>query len=98
MMLAALVIVGLIAGALASTLGVGGGIVFVPALVIIAGFEQQLAEGTSLAVILPTMMVGAWSHHRLRGSDCAYGRTCCPNSSAGKHTVAPAGSRCGDIR
>lgn len=64
MTLAVLVVVGLIAGALAASLGVGGGIIFVPALVIIAGFEQQLAQGTSLAVIVPTMVVAAWSHHR----------------------------------
>ena len=59
-----LALIGLVAGALASTLGIGGGIVFVPALAVVAGFEQQLAEGTSLAVIVPTVLVGAWVHAR----------------------------------
>lgn len=58
----ALLAVGLLAGALAATLGIGGGIVFVPALVIILGFDQHLAQGTSLAVILPTAVVGVIGH------------------------------------
>ena len=57
-----LVLIGLVAGALAAVVGVGGGVVFVPTLVIVAGFGQHLAEGTSLAVILPTMLIAAWTH------------------------------------
>ena len=61
---AALVLIGLFAGGVAATLGVGGGVVFVPALAIVAGFGQHLAEGTSLAVILPTTAIAAWTHAR----------------------------------
>ena len=64
MMLLALAALGLLAGAVASGLGVGGGIIFVPVLVIVAGFEQQLAQGTSLVVIIPTMIVATWTHGR----------------------------------
>lgn len=60
----ALVLIGLVAGALATALGIGGGVVFVPALVVLLGFGQHLAEGTSLAVIVPTTIIGAWVHHR----------------------------------
>ena len=60
----ALVFLGLLAGGVAATLGVGGGIIFVPALAIVAGFGQHLAEGTSLAVILPTTAIAAWTHAR----------------------------------
>jgi uncharacterized membrane protein YfcA len=56
--------IGLVTGALAAVAGVGGGVVFVPALVIVAGFGQHAAEGTSLAVILPTMVIAAWTHSR----------------------------------
>jgi uncharacterized membrane protein YfcA len=56
--------VGFGAGVLASLLGVGGGIVYVPALVTLYGFEQHLAQGTSLAVIVPTALVAAWAHGR----------------------------------
>ncbi len=59
-----LILVGLAAGLLASALGVGGGIVFVPALVVVLGFDQHLAEGTSLAVIALTAGIGTWTHHR----------------------------------
>ena len=61
-----LVAVGLLAGVLSATLGVGGGVVFVPALVTLLGFEQQVAQGTSLAVILPTVVVGTAVHARAR--------------------------------
>ncbi len=60
----ALALVGLAAGALSATLGIGGGVVFVPALAVIASFDQQLAQGTSLAVIVPTTIIGAWVHAR----------------------------------
>ena len=60
----ALIVVGLVAGTLASALGVGGGVVFVPALVVLLSFDQHLAEGTSLAVILATAVVATWVHDR----------------------------------
>lgn len=58
------VALGLFAGTMAAALGVGGGIIFVPALVIVAGFDQHLAQGTSLAIILPTAIVSATVHAR----------------------------------
>ena len=45
-------IIGILAGIVAGALGVGGGIVIVPALVFILGFTQHQAQGTSLAVLL----------------------------------------------
>ena len=59
-----LVAVGLLAGIVSATLGVGGGVVFVPALVSLFGFQQQVAQGTSLAVILPTVAIGTSVHAR----------------------------------
>ncbi|MBT8198235.1 MAG: sulfite exporter TauE/SafE family protein [Acidimicrobiia bacterium] len=58
------VLLGLGAGAAASLLGIGGGVIFVPALVILFEFEQQTAQGTSLVVIVATVLVGAATHHR----------------------------------
>lgn len=55
---AGLVAVGLAAGVLAGLLGVGGGIVIVPALTIAFGLPLVLAKGTSLAVIVPTAVLG----------------------------------------
>ncbi len=48
-----LLIIGLLAGIVSGTLGVGGGIIIVPALVFIMGFSQHMAQGTSLAFMLP---------------------------------------------
>ena len=59
-----LIALGLFAGAMAAALGVGGGIIFVPVLAIVAGFDQHVAQGTSLAVILPTAFVSTVVHAR----------------------------------
>ena len=58
------VAIGLLAGMLSSTLGVGGGIVYVPALATLAGLEQIVAQGTSLAIIVPTALYGSTLHAR----------------------------------
>jgi len=57
-----LLVLGLFAGTLAATLGVGGGVIFVPILVSLFGFAQLDAQGTSLAIIVPTAIVGAITH------------------------------------
>jgi uncharacterized membrane protein YfcA len=48
-----LVVIGLITGFMAGMLGIGGGIVVIPALIMVLGFTQQSAQGTSLAMMLP---------------------------------------------
>lgn len=48
-----LCIVGMAAGMLSGMVGIGGGIVVVPALVFFFGFSQKMAQGTSLAMLLP---------------------------------------------
>lgn len=59
-----LIALGLFAGSLAATLGVGGGIIYVPVLVSIFAFTQHEAQGTSLAIILATSLVGTFLHAR----------------------------------
>jgi uncharacterized membrane protein YfcA len=54
-----LIFIGLATGVLSGVFGIGGGIIIVPALIYLAGFRQQLATGTSLAVLLPPVGVGA---------------------------------------
>ncbi len=56
--------VGVLAGAAAGMLGIGGGALFVPALVLILGLSQLEAEATSLLAIVPVALVGAWRQHR----------------------------------
>ena len=47
------IILGLIAGVLSGMLGIGGGIILVPALVFILGLTQHQAQGTTLALMVP---------------------------------------------
>lgn len=54
----------LLGGAVGGLLGVGGGVVFVPALVIVLGSSQLDAEATSLLAIVPVAIVGTWRQHR----------------------------------
>ena len=54
------VAIGLAAGILAGLLGVGGGVLFVPGLVIILGLEWHQAEATSLLAIIPVAIVGTY--------------------------------------
>jgi uncharacterized membrane protein YfcA len=58
------VLLGLAVGALGGLLGVGGGTILVPILVLGEGYPQHVAQGVSLLMILPTGIVGAWSHAR----------------------------------
>jgi uncharacterized protein len=54
---------GFLAGVAAGLFGVGGGILFVPTLIILFGLSQVEAEATSLLAILPTVAAGTWRQH-----------------------------------
>jgi uncharacterized membrane protein YfcA len=59
-----IVLIGFAAGVVAGMLGVGGGILFVPALVLLEELTTVQAEATSLLAIIPVAIVGAWRQHR----------------------------------
>jgi uncharacterized membrane protein YfcA len=63
--LAVALAVGAAVGLLAGFMGVGGGIIAVPALTLLFGMSQQTAQGTSLALILGSAPFGAVEHARL---------------------------------
>ena len=54
---------GVLAGVTAGVFGVGGGIIFVPTLVIVLGMGQLEAEATSLLAIIPVALFGSWQNH-----------------------------------
>jgi uncharacterized membrane protein YfcA len=58
------VLLGVGAGVVAGMLGVGGGILFVPALTIGLGLSQVEAEATSLLAVVPVALIGAWRQER----------------------------------
>ncbi len=57
-------LVGIVGGVVSGLFGVGGGLIFVPLLVLFLNFNPHLAIGTSLAAIVPTAVVGAMRHAR----------------------------------
>src|SRR5581483_2702696 len=63
------ILLGAAAGVVSGLLGVGGGILFVPALTLVLGLSQVKAEATSLLAIIPVALVGAWRQHRYGNVD-----------------------------
>lgn len=60
-----LIFIGLSAGLVGGTLGIGGGIVIVPALVFLFGYSQHQAQGTSLAFMLPPIgILAAYNYYK----------------------------------
>jgi uncharacterized membrane protein YfcA len=56
-------VIGLLAGALGGLFGVGGGLIFVPTLVLLFDLGQVEAEATSLLAIIPVVVAGTWRQH-----------------------------------
>jgi len=54
-----ILVLGLTVGILVGLLGIGGGVVLVPAMVYLLGYDQHLAQGTSLFILLPPIGLGA---------------------------------------
>ncbi len=60
-----LLLLGLVAGFASSLVGIGGGIIIVPSLVFLFGFDQKLAQGTSLLLLsLPVAAAGAFTYYK----------------------------------
>jgi uncharacterized membrane protein YfcA len=57
-------LLGALAGVLSGLLGIGGGLLFVPALTLAIGLGQVRAEATSLLAVVPVALVGAYRQHR----------------------------------
>ncbi|MBI4324743.1 MAG: sulfite exporter TauE/SafE family protein [Chloroflexi bacterium] len=58
-------IIGLISGVTSGLFGVGGGIIMVPAMMFFMKLDIKVAVGTSLAVIIPTALMGSIKHYQL---------------------------------
>ena len=60
-----LVLIGVLAGILSGLVGVGGGVIMVPLLVLLLGFNQHQAQGTSLAVlVVPVTAIAVYTYHK----------------------------------
>lgn len=58
-LLLGLLAIGIVTGVMAGIFGIGGAIIMIPSLVFFMGFSQQMAQGTSLAVMLPPIGIFA---------------------------------------
>jgi hypothetical protein len=59
------ILLGLMAGAFSGLIGVGGGVIIVPALVFLFGFAQHAAQGTTLALLVPPIgLLAAWTYYQ----------------------------------
>ncbi|MDQ6761661.1 MAG: TSUP family transporter, partial [Bacteroidota bacterium] len=64
-MIVVLIIIGLVAGIFGGLVGIGGGIVIVPALIYFLSFSQKEAQGTSLGILLlPIGILGVWQYYK----------------------------------
>lgn len=51
-------------GTLGGLFGIGGGLVAIPALGVLFGLDQQLAQGTALLMVLPNVLLALWRYHQ----------------------------------
>ncbi len=59
------IVLGLGAGVLSGMMGIGGGMIIVPALVLLCGFSQHEAQGTTLALMVPPIgLPAAWAYYK----------------------------------
>lgn len=59
-----LALIGLIGGMLSGLFGVGGGVIFVPFLILLKAYDPHVAIGTSLVIVIPTVLIGVWRHQQ----------------------------------
>lgn len=76
-------LIGLVGGTTSGLFGVGGGIVMVPAMFYLLKMDIKIAIGTSLVVIIPTAIAGAFKHHHLGNIDWRVAAALVPLAVAG---------------
>lgn len=77
MHIAVILALGLVAGVLVGLMGIGGGVIIIPAFVYLLGMNQHLAQGTSLFILLPPLGLGAlWMYWKRGYVDLPAGAGC----------------------
>ncbi len=57
-------LLGLLLGTLGGLFGIGGGLIAIPALGVLFGLDQQLAQGTALVMVVPNVLLALWRYHQ----------------------------------
>jgi uncharacterized membrane protein YfcA len=84
-------IIGLVSGVTSGLFGVGGGVVMVPAMMLLLSppvRDIKQAIGTSLAVIIPTAIMGTWKHHGNNNVEWRIALALIPTAIAGSYLGA----------
>lgn len=59
------ILLGVLAGFISGLIGIGGGVIIVPALIFLFGLSQHEAQGTTLALLVPPIgLLAAWTYYR----------------------------------
>ena len=59
------IVLGLVAGVFSGLIGIGGGLIIIPALVLLFGLSQHMAQGTTLALMVPPIgLLAAWMYYK----------------------------------
>ena len=58
------ILLGLALGTLGGLFGIGGGLIAIPALGVLFGLDQQLAQGTALVMVVPNVLLALWRYHQ----------------------------------
>jgi hypothetical protein len=66
-MIIGLLVLGVAAGYFSGLVGIGGGVIIVPALVLLFGFSQHMAQGTTLAMMVPPIGILAVLNYHQKG-------------------------------
>ena len=68
-----LLLIGVLAGIASGFVGIGGGLIIVPALIYFTGLDQHIAQGTSLAMMLPPIgILAAMNYHNQQSVEWTY--------------------------
>ncbi len=78
-------LIGLVSGVTSGLFGVGGGIVMVPAMMYFMKMDVKLAIGTSLAVIIPTAIIGGLKHFQMGNLDWRVALSLAPMAIVGSY-------------
>ena len=82
-------LLGIGAGIVSGLVGIGGGIVIVPALVFLFGFSQHQAQGTTLALLVPPIgLLAAWAYYRQGDVNVPVAALICVGFVAGSYCSA----------
>ncbi|MRR18351.1 MAG: sulfite exporter TauE/SafE family protein [Deltaproteobacteria bacterium] len=59
------ILTGLLAGLLSGLIGIGGGVIIIPILILVFGLSQKAAQGTTLALLVPPIgLLAAWTYYK----------------------------------